>query len=113
MNDVVKIKLSEFLGTPYCVATEDGQKIYAELHRLIINKQQVRLSFEGVTRVTTAFLNAAIGQLYGEHSDADIKRQVRIEEVAPSVEPRLASVISNSKKFFEEGHRPSNTLSEQ
>ena len=64
------------------------------------------LSFSGITRITTAFLNAAVGQLYSEFSEQDIRARL-----APPIdaEPwhltRLKLVVDRAKIFFGDRER--------
>lgn len=61
----------------------------------------MEISFFGITRMTTAFLNAAIGQLYGEFDESEIK-----SHLAPPVDfedwhlRRLKMVVDRAKIYF-------------
>ena len=69
MEKSIKISIFEVVGSPLCVASGDGQKVYARLAAAIREKRSVALSFRNVGTLTSAFLNTAIGQLYGEFSE--------------------------------------------
>ena len=59
----------KFVGAPLCVASNDGQKVYDRIAAALKADQHVALSFHEVTTLTDAFLNAAVGQLYGTFSE--------------------------------------------
>lgn len=66
------INIFNIINSPYCISDEDGQKIYILLHRAISEKRKVILSFKGIELVITAFLNAAIGQLFKDFSESEV-----------------------------------------
>lgn len=84
-----------------CVAASDGHKVHKVIYLEINKNNRVKISFSGVTRLTTAFLNAAVGQLYGEFSEETIRRHL-----APPVDAeawhlkRLKLVVDRAKVFF-------------
>jgi len=59
------IHVREIIGSGNFVASEDGEKVSQAIASTISRGQQVRLSFKGCKALTAAFLNAAVGQLYG------------------------------------------------
>lgn len=109
----VTIRISEVIKSGICVTSEDGQKVYGVLYKEIGNGNRVALSFSGVTRMTTAFLNAAVGQLYGELPEAEVRRHM-----LPPVDSeswhlvRLKMVIDRAKQYFSDKDRYSTILSE-
>lgn len=96
------VKISEVIGSGYGVSASDGKLVYETIVRHIENGDRVAISFENTTRLTTAFLNAAVGQLYGEYRPEKIK-----SVLAPPIhaEPwqltRLKVVVDRAKVFFE------------
>lgn len=102
----VRVSISSIVGGGICVAASDGQKVHQEIYNIIKNGDRVILSFSGVSRMTTAFLNAAVGQLYGEFSERTIKRRL-----APPIEyeewhlKRLKIVVDRAKEYFRDTDR--------
>ncbi|WP_172745781.1 STAS-like domain-containing protein [Neorhizobium sp. T7_12] len=97
----VTIRISEIVGSGVCVTSEDGQRVYLALYDAFNAGKRVKLSFSGVTRMTTAFLNAAVGQLYGEFSEADIRSKMLPPLDAESWHlVRLKLVIDRAKQYF-------------
>jgi hypothetical protein len=98
---VQKVSLARIVDSPFCVSIEDGQKVYDLIVTALQRREQVQVSFAGVERLTTAFLNAAIGQLYDNFSDDEIRRFLLPVEGASQEQLRLlVRVVDNAKKFF-------------
>lgn len=102
----ITIKISSIVGGGICVSAADGNKVYAQISKAVEDGHRVRISFSGVTRMTTAFLNAAVGQLYGEYAVDRIRRQL-----APPVDfedwhlKRLKLVVDRAKEYFADADR--------
>lgn len=100
MRNVV-ISIASIVGSGFCVAAVDGQRVYAAINKCVADKDRVIISFSGVTRMTTAFLNAAVGQLYGEFSESEIRKYL-----APPIDfedwhlRRLKIVVDRAKQYF-------------
>jgi hypothetical protein len=73
MQKELTISIFEVVGSPLCVASSDGQKIYDRLSAALKEGRSAILSFHNVSTLTSAFLNAAIGQLYGEFNEEQIR----------------------------------------
>jgi hypothetical protein len=95
------VRIAETAGTDVCVASEDGQKVYDAIAEAIASGDQVQLSFEGVEDLTSAFLNAAIGQLYGEFDEELLKERL-LPPVGASDEDLilLKRVVQRAKQYF-------------
>ena len=70
MSENIRISLFEIVGSPFCVASDDGQKVHDRLADVLLKQnREVVLSFRNITALTAAFLNTAMGQLYGTFSE--------------------------------------------
>lgn len=58
------IKISDVIGTPSASLHTFGERVFEAVKAEIDNNEKVVLSFEGLTALTTGFLNASIGNLY-------------------------------------------------
>lgn len=98
---LVTVHISTVVGGGICVAASDGNKVHDAILAEFQAGNRVAISFQNVSRMTTAFLNAAIGQLYGEFAEERLKQLL-----APPVhaEPwhlnRLKLVVDRAKTFF-------------
>jgi hypothetical protein len=96
----VTISLSSIAGG-ICVAAADGNKVHDAIKNEIDKGSRVTLSFSGVTRMTTAFLNAAIGQLYGEYPETKLRQHLGPpRDAEPWHLNRLKLVVDRAKQFF-------------
>ena len=99
------ISVFEVVGSSLCVASGDGQKIYDRLASVFKQERGVLLSFRNVTTLTSAFLNAAIGQLYGEFNEEKIRSLLRVEEMESDDLALLKRVVDTAKQYFKDPQR--------
>lgn len=64
-EELTRIIVIEITGTGCCVAACDGQKVHDKIAAAFCESRRVEISFAGTSDLTPAFLNSAIGQLYG------------------------------------------------
>ena len=105
MNGDVELSVYEIVGSHLCVASEDGQRVYDRIAPAIKEGRSVSLSFRNVTSLTSAFLNAAIGQLYGSFSENEIRSKLRVQEMEPDDRALLKRVVETAKEYFKDPHR--------
>lgn len=99
-NKTLFIKIFELIGDSFCVSSTDGQKLHDQITQAFSNEYQVELSFVNIEIVTSAFLNSAIGQLYGEFTEKYIKQNLKITDIAPDDTILLEHVIESAKEYF-------------
>jgi len=95
----------EIVGSPFCVASHDGEKVHKHLDAALIANQDVVLSFHNVTALTTAFLTAAIGELYGTFSEEEVRAQLKVEDMEQDDLALLKRVVDNAKLYFKDPER--------
>ena len=105
MSEGIRISLFEIVGSPLCVASSDGQKVYDRLSAAFEKGRAVTLSLHNVTALTAAFLNAAIGQLYGTFSEEQIRDLLKVEDAAQDDLALLKRVVDNAKLDFKDPRR--------
>ncbi len=105
MSENIRISMFEVVGSPFCVASDDGQKVYKHLDAALRANQEVVLSFHNVTALTTAFLTAAVGELYGTFSEEEIHSLLKVEDIAPDDLALLDRVTRNAKLYFKDPQR--------
>ena len=105
MLAAIRISIFEVVGSPLCVASGDGQKVYDRLNAALEVDRGVALSFHNVTTLTSAFLNAAIGQLYGTFSEEQIRAQLKVEDMEQDDLALLKRVVDNAKLYFKNPER--------
>lgn len=96
------LKVRELLGSNIAVATDAGDKVFKNLISLFEQDTKVALDFEGVTIITTAFLNAAIGQLYSQEKfDRNfLNDSLKLINISPEDKPLFTMVVERAKEYF-------------
>ena len=104
MSENIKISMFEVVGSPFCVASDDGEKVHKYLDAALRANQDVVLSFDNVTALTTPFLTAAVGELYGTFSEKKIRSLLKVEDIKPADLALLKSVVRDIKLYFKDPH---------
>lgn len=105
MSEHIHISAFEVVGSPFCVASSDGQKICDHLTAALKADRSIALSFRNVTTLTAAFLNAAIGQLYGPFNEEKIRALLKVEDVEADDLELLKRVVDTAKLYFKDPQR--------
>ena len=95
----------EVVGSPFCVASSDGQTICDHLTVALKADRRIALSFRNVTTLTAAFLNTAIGQLYGMFSEEQIRSRLKVEDVGADDLALLKRAVDTAKLYFKDPQR--------
>ena len=104
--DKVVIYVASNVENGLCVAAEDGEKIYDLIRSNIEQGKKVQLSFKDVKDLTSAFLNTAVGQLYGK-----IERKILQDGMETPIDASqedlalLKRVIDRAIDFFKDEDR--------
>jgi hypothetical protein len=103
-EEQVKIKIIEAAGINCCVAARDGQKVHDRIADAFRENSKVELSFAEIDELTPAFLNAAVGQLYGTFSAELIEKILSFSDLDPEDEIVLKRVMERAKGYFEDAY---------
>lgn len=99
----VKINVFETAGENCCVAA-CGQKVYDIITAALCENKKIELSFAEVNELTPAFLNSAIGQLYGCFPAEQIESNLLFTDISEEDEIILKRVIERVKTYFEHAY---------
>lgn len=102
MSKNLELSIFETVGSPLCVASSDGQKVYDRLEAALKEGRTVTLSFRNITTLTSAFLNAAIGQLYGTFNEEQIRSLLKVQDMEPDDLALLKRVVDTAKQYFKD-----------
>ena len=100
MNQSITVQVYDIIGGPLCVSAEDGQRLYEKTAPLLRDGRPVEISFERVDTMIAAFLNAAVGQLYGEPEEETVDKLLSVSHLPADGEEVLQHVIENAKTYF-------------
>ena len=105
MRKDIAISIFEVVGSPLCVASGDGQKVYERLASVLAEEYGAVLSFHNVHMLTSAFLNTAIGQLYGKFTEERIRSFLSVVDMEPEDIALLKRVVETAKRYFKDPER--------
>lgn len=112
MSQEIVIRVFDVVGAPLCVASDDGKLVHDKVAPLLREGKKVVLSFAQVDTVISAFLNAAIGQLYGEFKEEEIRERLSVKDMAPEDMALLKRVVENAKAYFKDPKRFTQAIGE-
>ncbi|MEI7589826.1 MAG: STAS-like domain-containing protein [Deltaproteobacteria bacterium] len=111
-KESITISVFEVVGSPLCVASGDGQKVYDRIEIAIKENRHITLSFFNVSTLTSAFLNTAVGQLYGTFSKEEIRSLLKVEDMQSDDMALLKRVVEMAKQYFKDPHRSEKPIQE-
>jgi len=100
MTDEIVVRVFDIVGSPLCVSADDGQAVHDKIAPLLRDNRKVVVSFERVETLISAFLNAAIGQLYGEFTEERIRELLSVRDMTSEDLTMLKRVVDNAKVYF-------------
>lgn len=100
MTQPITVRVHDIIGGPLCVSAEDGQRLHDKILPLLEAEKPIALSFERVDTIISAFLNSAIGQLYGRLHEDDIGRLLSVRDMADDDREVLDRVMQNAVAYF-------------
>lgn len=108
--DTININVFSTIGSTFCVEAKDGDKLYELIKKSIETKKESRtLIFE---LITTAFLNSAIGKLYQDFNEDDLKQSITVKDISQSGAIALKRVVETAKLFFKYPETLQNSINE-
>lgn len=105
MSEEITVSIFEVVGSSLCVASDDGQKVYERLNTALAAERDIVVSFKNVSTLTSAFLNAAIGQLYGAFDEEQIRSKLKVADAEQGDLALLKRVVDNAKLYFKNPDR--------
>lgn len=113
MTQEIPVRIFDIVGGPLCTSSDDGQLVHDRIAPLLRDGKRVSLSFAQIDTVISAFLNAAIGQLYGEFKENEIRERLAIRGMAPEDLVLLKRVVENAKAYFKDPKRFTQAVGEE
>jgi hypothetical protein len=113
MSQDIPVRVFDIVGGPLCTSSDDGQLVHDRIAPLLRQGKRVALSFAQIDTVISAFLNAAIGQLYGEFKDEEIRDRLALRDMAPEDLVLLKRVVENAKAYFKDPKRFTQAVGEE
>jgi hypothetical protein len=98
-EDYVIIELVTICG-PHCVGIDEGTIIFNKVLPILKSKGKVCLDFKEVLTITSSFLNASIGKLFGQFENGTFEDRITWKNVDENDEQLIKLVIKNAKEHF-------------
>lgn len=98
----IKVNIVNTIGDVYGVEAEDGQKVFDLIVKAFKDEKTVRLSFQNIEMLTTAFLNTAVGQLYNDFTEGFIKENLSVSDISESGKVALKRVVDTAKLYYKD-----------
>jgi len=91
----------EITRSEFCVSSEDGQNLYNSIRSALLDGKNVLISFEGITDISSAFLDEAISNLYnGEFNEEELKQKINYKGLSQEDSFLLRNIIEWAKEDF-------------
>lgn len=103
------LKIKDFTVLDIAVSSDEGDKINMIINEFLSRSENVILDFQGISIITTAFLNAAIGQLYKDYSSEELAKRLSLCNVKDIDLPLFKKVTDRAKEYFRNTDSFSNT----
>ncbi|MGE7623584.1 STAS-like domain-containing protein [Viridibacillus sp. NPDC096237] len=108
----MKVNVRDVIGSGIAISATKGEIVYKELTLALKENVNVELDFEGITDLTTAFLNVAIGHLYSEYSGEELNDKLDILNLDELDKYLLKQVIERVKMNQDEAKEFENLVKE-
>lgn len=92
--------VKDIIQSELAITTDDGNLVYDSIHKALNQKNQVKLDFEGINIIITAFLNSAIGRLYEDYNSEFLNSHLILENVANEDKNLFRIVAQRAKEYF-------------
>jgi len=99
-NKILQLNVKDIIGRDTAVSSDDGETIFKKIDEHLKNGDTVELDFSGISLMTTAFLNTAIGQLYSIYNSNQLNSLLKLVNVAPEDTILFKKVIERAKEYF-------------
>lgn len=96
------IKISDEIRSTSAISLDDGSEIFEKINLAFQNNVIVILDFSKINVLTSTFLNAAIGQLYGTYDSEYLNNSLKIESITKKDSELLLKVINRAKEYFKD-----------
>lgn len=107
---MIRIKIDDFVTLNQGITSEEGQPIYQKIADGLSRNENVTLDFEGMTFLTTAFLNVAIGTLYRDYTGEQLQTRLNIVNASDETIARIKKVTDNAKAFYSDEDKFNQTV---
>ncbi len=109
---MIKLIVKDIINSDTAVSTDDGDKLFKHINSVLKENKIAQIDFSGIEMMTTAFLNAAIGQLYNHYNSEQLNKSLKLVNVASEDIILFKKVITRAKEFFSNKKRFENSANQ-
>lgn len=92
----MRIEVKSVINSPIAAFHNDGLLVYNLLEDSFKKKEPIELSFIGIDRCATQFLNASIGKMYLEHDPSILESLIIYKDIDDNISFKLSEVKENA-----------------
>lgn len=96
----VQIKVLSILNNDAALTPTNGDKLFLSIYDTLKQSQFLEIDFTGIRFITSAFLNASVGQLYAHFNSEFIKQHLKVSNLENDDLVLLARVVERAKEYF-------------
>jgi hypothetical protein len=98
------LTVRDIINSELAVSTEKGEMVFNAINEGLQKEEKIVLDFKGIDLMITAFLNAAIGKLYGnkKYSGEFLNEHIKLENIDSDDVYLFKDVIKRAKEYFED-----------
>lgn len=96
------LTVRDIINSELAVSTEKGEMVFNAINEGLQKEEKIVLDFKGIDLMITAFLNAAIGKLYGnkKYSGEFLNEHIKLENIDSDDVYLFKDVIKRAKEYF-------------
>ncbi|WP_282013248.1 STAS-like domain-containing protein [Pyramidobacter piscolens] len=100
---MAELRLSDLVLEGMCIDPKKAEPVFELILKYLRKGEPVCLSFAGISRVITAFLNVAIGKLYDPQLDlpVDVDESLSFKDISEDNQLKAEQVIKYAKLFYQ------------
>ncbi len=106
------IRIYDEVGGDSAISVDDGDALFKKIDSALSQDLNVVLDFQNINLIITAFLNAAIGQLYSKYTSEQLNEKLKLENIKPEDVHLFKKVIERAKEYFSDAEGFENNISE-
>jgi len=99
-SKIISISVFNIINQNAAITTEDGILVFNAIKKALENGQKVNIDFQNIKTIITPFLNAAIGQLYGQFSKEAIESSLTYTGLSEDDKKLLKLVEERAISYF-------------
>jgi len=100
IDDKYIIRIFDEINGDSAISVEDGDNVYKKIDNALSKNLIVEIDFQNIKLIITAFLNAAIGQLYSKYKSEQLNEKIHLKNISPEDVYLFKKVIERAKDYF-------------